>query len=66
MPRNIQYVIALWQGILTGRRGGTHLTEEGEKATALSWKFYEDFQRVPKRETKMLPNLNKSKNKEET
>jgi hypothetical protein len=66
MSRNIQYVIALWQGIWTGRRGGMHLTEEGEKATALFWRFYEDFQKVPEQETKILPNLSKNKNKGET
>jgi molybdenum-dependent DNA-binding transcriptional regulator ModE len=49
--RNIQYVIALWQGNLTGS-GGTRLTEEGEKAIALFRRFYEDFQKFLERETK--------------
>jgi hypothetical protein len=66
MSRNIQYGIALWQCILTRRRGGTHLTGEGEKATALFWKLYEDFQKVPEQKTKILPNLSEKKNKEET
>jgi hypothetical protein len=51
---------------LTRRRGGTHLTGEGEKATALFWKLYEDFQKVPEQKTKILPNLSEKKNKEET
>jgi molybdate transport system regulatory protein len=34
--------------------GGTHLTEEGERAVQLFWKFHDDFQKFLAQETKML------------
>ncbi|MEW6108145.1 MAG: LysR family transcriptional regulator [Nitrospirota bacterium] len=34
--------------------GGTRLTEEGEKAISLFWKFYNDFQKFLEREEKRL------------
>ena len=34
--------------------GGTRLTEDGEKAIKLFWKFYNDFQDFLKREEKKL------------
>jgi molybdenum-dependent DNA-binding transcriptional regulator ModE len=51
---------------LTGSGGGTRLTEEGEEAVALFRKLYADFQKFLERETKILPILNKRRNKEET
>jgi molybdate transport system regulatory protein len=45
--------------------GGTRLTEEGEEAVALFWKFYKEFQKFLEREAKILPTLSKGKNKEE-
>ena len=36
--------------------GGTFLTEEGEKAVGLFWKFYEDFQDFLRHEEKKLGN----------
>jgi hypothetical protein len=50
---------------LTGSGGGTRLTEEDEKAAALFWKFYADFQKFLARETKILAILNRGKNREE-
>ncbi|MCX5718213.1 MAG: LysR family transcriptional regulator [Nitrospirae bacterium] len=43
----------------TGGRngGGARLTEEGEKAVNLFWKFYEDFQDFLKHEEKKLSSL---------
>jgi molybdate transport system regulatory protein len=34
--------------------GGTRLTEDGEKAISLFWKFYEDFQEFLAKEEKIL------------
>lgn len=39
--------------------GGTRLTEAGEKAISLFWKFYDDFQKFLGKEEKILGSSNK-------
>ena len=45
-------------GVSTGGKGGggARLTNEGEKAIKLFWKFYENFQNFLKKEEKKLLN----------
>jgi molybdate transport system regulatory protein len=52
----------------TGGRGGggTRLTEEGEQAISLFWKYYTDFQKFLARQANTVAILNNGKNREET